>query len=84
VRPIKPKKMPKTLEGHLRRSAEEGMGAAYNNREVRAILAALEYERLYGAEATRTLEDIGANGKEHTYLWAKAKARISLARLRRG
>jgi hypothetical protein len=81
---VTPKPLSKTKEETLRAVAKGRVEAELTPRLAREILAALEYERFYGAEATRTLEDIGANGPEHTFLWAKAKARISLARLRRG
>lgn len=46
MKPVKPKKMPKSLHTHLERCAEnKSIGAMLPPRDVRAILAALEYER---------------------------------------
>lgn len=58
MKPIKPKKMPKALERIMRVVADADGAMALNGREVKAILAALEYERQRADKAEADLRAV--------------------------
>lgn len=83
MKPIKPKKMPKSLEKWLTRTVEAGSVIAVGPAECRSILAALEYERQRWQESQEKLADrnLGLMALARKYGWSDVDKEIAPARV---
>ena len=83
MKPIKPKKMPVTLENWLRAvAAEDAYAPGYDAKEARTILAALEYERQRWHESQEKLAErnIGLLALARKHGWPDVDKEIASAR----